>query len=301
MTEAPEPAPPLRRLAREPLVHFLLLGAALAALGRWLPRGGPGPAAAKPTILVTRGKIEQLAEIWTRTRMRPPTPGELRGIVDEHVREEVLYREALALRLDEDDTVVRRRLAQKMGFLAEGLAEVAEPTDEALRALLDAEPERFREPLRVSFRQVFVSPDERGAGAAARARALLETLRSAGAPEDLAQLGDPLLLPQVFDDVALDESGRLFGGSFAREVEAAEVGAWTGPVSSGYGLHLLLVTERTPALAPELDAVREDVRQEWLARERQRVEGAFYAALRERYRVVVEEPEAPGDGAGEQP
>ena len=277
----------LRRIVREPLLHFLVLGAVIFAVAEY--RSEESPTGETDTIIVSEGRIDQLIEIWTRTRLRPPTPQELRGLIDEYIREEMLYREALELGLDRDDTIVRRRLAQKMEFVAEGLATVAEPSDEQLVALLEGEPELFRSPGQVSFWHVYINTDERGDSAAAFAEGLLEQLRGED-PEatDPSTRGDPMLLDFEQRDVPLDRVDRLFGARFAASLETLERGVWSGPVESGYGLHLVRVLGLVPSRAPSLADARHHVRREWLARQRKAAEDELIRFLREKYTVVIE-------------
>ena len=210
-----------------------------------------------------------MIEIWTRTRMRPPTAQELRGLIDAHVLEEVLYREALALGLDRDDTIVRRRLAQKMDFVFEGLAGVPEPTDEELQALLDAEPRRFRTGGSTSFRHVFINVEERREDAHSDAVELLERLRADGPDlQESMSLGDPVLLEHEYRDLPVDQLARQFGRSFAAAFESLGPGTWSGPVESAYGLHLVHVLDFEPPRVPALEEIRDAVREEWLARRR---------------------------------
>ena len=173
----------LQRLAREPLLHFILLGAAIVAVGRLSPEADPAPRE-RDAIVVTQGTLDQMIERFTYTRIRPPTPEELRGLVDAYVREEALYREALALGFDRDDTIIRRRLAQKMQFITEGLTETADPSDEELEELRRSEPERFTEPARISFEHVFVNVERRGESARADAEAILRRLNDPNDPAD---------------------------------------------------------------------------------------------------------------------
>ena len=279
---------PLVRLLREPLVHFLALGTAIFAVASLV--GGAG-AGRSDRIALSAGDVELLALGFERTWQRAPSPDELAGLVEERVREEVYYREALALGLDRDDTIVRRRLRQKMEFLSEDLA-AAEPTDADLEAWLAAHPERFRVAPRVDFRQVFLSRERRGEHTRADAERMLAVLRAGGGGGDPAALGDPLPLPGDGHDLSEREVARLFGADFAARLFALEPGAWQGPVESAYGLHLLFARERTPGRDPALAEVRDEVAREWIAERRIRSREDRYRELRARYDVRVELPEA---------
>jgi hypothetical protein len=277
------PMTSLRKVLREPLIQFLLLGAGLFLLYGVVG----GPAEERPDqIVVTEAKIGNLAELFTRTWRRPPTRAELDGLIEDHIQEEILYREALALGLERDDIVIRRRLRQKMEFISEDTAPQAEPTEDELRAFLAERPERFREPSRVSFAQVYLSPDRRGKDAWGDAERMLVAL-DAG-ESDPAASGDPFLLEQVYRNLAAHDVERLFGRAFATQVAELPVGRWSGPATSGYGLHLVLVGERIPARLPDLDEVRDAVANEWRAARREEANRAFYEGLRARYEVTVE-------------
>lgn len=280
----------MRRFLREPLLHFVLLGGALFALHAM--RSEPGERANR--IVIGAAQVEHLAAGFARTWMRPPRPEELDGLIQEYVREEVASREALELGLDRDDTIVRRRLRQKLEFVTESLAALVEPTDAELQAFVGDHPEKFRLEARTSFEQLFVSTERRGSAAEADARALLAELASGGGGAS-DELGDPTLLPGVLELASASEIDRLFGDGFARALEATEPGRWAGPFPSAYGLHLVLVREREPGRLPALAEARDAVRSEWLAAKRGQALEEFYASLLERYEVVLESPPPAGD------
>ena len=196
----------LQKMLREPLVHFLALGA-----GLFLLYGVVGKSADERSdrIMVTEAKIGDLAQVFERTWRRPPTPAELDGLIEDHIKEEIFYREALALGLDRDDTMIRRQLRLKMQFISEDVAQLAEPADDELRAFLSEHPDKFREPGRISFAQVYLSPDRRGENAWSDAEGLLVALNTGTA--DPAEAGDPFLLEQNYRDLAAHDVERLFG------------------------------------------------------------------------------------------
>ena len=270
---------------REPLVHFLFLGAAIFVLftvtgNRSEPQDGK--------IVVSPGKIEQLFTGFSRTWQRPPTSEELNGLIEDHVREEVLYREALAMGLDEDDTIVRRRLRQKMEFVTDDLAAQVEPTDEELSAYLNANPEAFRVERRFTFTQVYLNPDRHSQHLARDAELLLAKLNEAGGKADVSALGDPFLLSHKFEAVPGSEIAKQFGAAFAAKLGELSPGHWQGPVESGYGVHLVFVGQRTGERVPALEEVREAVRREWANAERLEANEKLYQGLRKRYTVTIE-------------
>ncbi|MGH8520761.1 MAG: peptidyl-prolyl cis-trans isomerase [Gammaproteobacteria bacterium] len=286
----------MKKFLREPLVHFLLLGAGLfVAFGLEGERTGGEPG----EILATRGRIESLALGFARTWQRPPTDRELEGLIHDYIREEVYYREAMALGLDKDDIVIRRRLRQKMEFVTDDVAAQAEPTDEELSAYLKAHPEAFRVERRFTFSQVYLNPDRHGQHLARDAERLLAKLNEAGAKADVSALGDPFLLNHTFEAVPGSEVAKQFGAAFAGELGALSPGQWQGPVQSGYGVHLVFVGQRTGGRVPALEEVREAVRREWANAERLEANEKFYQRLLKGYTVTIERPQPPDKLAAE--
>ena len=274
-----------RRLAREPLLHFLLLGAALFALHRWASEPA-GEAASE--IVVSRGRIASLEQPFAQTWQRSPTEAELDGLIEDHIRDEVLYREAVALGLDRDDTVVRRRLRQKLEFLFEDRSLEGEATEPELARHLQENAADYRVESRLSFSQVFLDPGKRGADLEADAARILVALRRAPADADPVTGGDSLMLSPRYENASTSELVRLFGADFELALRDAPLGAWFGPVTSGYGAHLVRVEAREAARTPELAEVREAVARDLEARHRQSRLDAQYRALRDRYRIRVE-------------
>jgi peptidyl-prolyl cis-trans isomerase C len=275
-------------LVREPLLLFLVLGGLLFGLVEWLSPGPSTYVAPDRLVKVSAERIQALRSVWEKRWQRPPTERELRGVVESVVREEILAREALALGLDRDDPVVRRRLAQKMGFLVRDLAPPREPTDDEMRGFLEEHAERYRVPAQLGFTQVFFSPDRRVDRAEADAKAALEKL--AAEPDlDPETLGDSIMLGQVHQGVSERDVARQFGEAFAASLAKLPVGRWSGPVGSAYGLHVVRVHQREDGGAPDLDAVRDAVRRDLLAKRREETEQIFHEKLRSMYRVEIDE------------
>jgi hypothetical protein len=281
----------LRALVREPLLHFLAIGAALFAVYHLGGGDGAGPGSSR--IVVTGGQIAHLEAGFARTWQRPPTEEELKHLVDEWVKEEIAVREAMAAGLDRDDTVIRRRLRQKLEFLADDAADATPPTDAELMALYGKGIESLRIEARLSFRQVFVSRDRRGAAAEADAARLLAWLNTAGPDARIGELGDPTLLPAEVELTSLRDIDSQFGSGFGKRLEAFEAGRWAGPIRSGYGLHLVLVRERIDSRLPDFTAVRPVLERDFLAERRKQQLAAMYDRLLARYRVTLE-PRAGG-------
>jgi parvulin-like peptidyl-prolyl isomerase len=264
---------------REPLVHFAFVGALLFAIHAWLDRGHE---AERDVIRVTAAEVEWLAGIWARQWQRRPDEEQLRGIVADYVREQLLAREALTLGLDVDDTVVRRRLAQKMQFLVADAMRLAEPSEDALRTLHAADAARYATPPHVSFRHIFFRDE-----AAAR---LGLTELAHKSPE---QLGDPTMLAGGYVGVDERAVASTLGADFAARIFALEPDAWRGPVASAYGFHLVRVDERVAAQPRPFEEVREDVAEQWRHAERLKTEEQLFAALLAKYELRVDADVAP--------
>ena len=274
-------------LLREPLVHFFVLGAGIFLLAALV---GESDENRPDQIVVSVGQIDRLVETWQRTWQRPPTQAELEGLVEDHIREEILYREALAMGLDRDDTIIRRRLRQKMEFLPQDLVEQAEPTDAELRNYLRENPDAFQVEARVSFQHIYLNLERRGAAAEGDSRRLLADLKANGGPVEPAVLSDPILLPYDLESLSESEVAGMFGQEFTSHLAEIEPGGWTGPVISSYGLHLVRVRERLPARMPELSEVRNTVERDWKFMRRQKLDDQFFRSLKEHYAIEVQLP-----------
>jgi hypothetical protein len=268
----------LGRVLREPLVHFFGLGGLLFAVHA-IVGAADGPATPPAVVQVTAADADWLKQMWTRQWRRAPSDDELGGLLVDHVKEELLAREARELQLDLTDTVVRRRLAQKMTFLLEDTLRSSEPSEAELRDLYEARPDLIRAPARVSFRQVFFNREQ----GEERASALLATLSETSV--DPQNHGDRLLLGSDFVDQDEQSVASQFGESFARAVLSAEPARWTGPLASGYGLHLVKVTAVQGSRIHDFAEVRERLAQEWHRQRQQAAAAAFYAGLMRKYRI----------------
>ncbi|MFG0282934.1 MAG: peptidyl-prolyl cis-trans isomerase [Phycisphaerales bacterium JB039] len=283
----------MKGLLREPLVHFLALGAALFVVFSLL--SGPEGAPRDDQIIVTAGKIEHLAALFARTWQRPPTRQELEGLIADYVREEAAYREGMAFGLDTDDTVIRRRIRQKLDFIAEDVARQFEPTEAELQAYLEANPDAFRQDPIVSFRQIYLNPEQRP-DLEADARDLLIALED-DRSIDASTLGDRILLEHAYADVTTRQVSALFGAGFAAAIAQLEPGAWHGPVASGYGAHRVRRDRKQAERLPELAEIRDLVQREWANARRLEAIEQFYADLVARYDVTIAWPQ--GASAGE--
>ena len=281
---------------REPLLHFLILGAMIFVLFSAVNKEERPLAGNK--IVISTADMERLSVNWSRKWNRPPTETELEGLVESFIREEVYYREALALGLDRNDTVVRRRLMQKMEFLSNDLAELGTPDETALNRFFLEHQDKYEIPARVTFTHIYFSVDKRGARAASDARRVLSELETApGTVLRASERGDGGMLPSVFTRETPFEVARLFGRSFAESLFQSEINAWQGPIESGYGIHLVRISEKIESRVPELAEVIDKVRNDWMYEQRQKMNEEIYARFRDRYEIVVEKMPGPAGKA----
>ncbi|MCA3488550.1 MAG: peptidyl-prolyl cis-trans isomerase [Rhodobacter sp.] len=284
----------LGRLLREPLVHFAVLAGVL--FGLLSEPSAPDPVADVSRIVISGAEVERMALAWAQRWQRPPNEDELAGLVDEAIREQVLYREALALGLDRDDVVIRRHLRQKYEFVTQDLAYDTDPDEATLRAYHKARPDRYAQSAQVSFSQILFSTDRRGAAAGTDAARALADLQTATAPDAADLLGDATSLPSRFDRMSTAEVEAIFGPDFAAALVGQEPGRWAGPIPSGYGLHLVLVSEKISGGQLAFETVRQRVKDDWVYEQRAAANEAIFRKLLERYDVVVE-PMATSTGA----
>jgi peptidyl-prolyl cis-trans isomerase C len=277
----------LRRWLREPLLHFLVIGAALFAAYAALNRD-PNDKKDQRRIVVTENDLSQMT-IATLAQGRPaPTIEQMRSLLEAKIREEVLYREALAMGLDKDDIIVKRRMLQKMDFLAEDLSDLREPSREELQAWFRNNAQRFAYPPRISFRHLYFSFDKHGAKTAEAAATALKQI--AGKPADspeAAALADPFMFRDYYADRSPDQVGSEFGGKFERSLFDLKPGSWLGPLESGFGWHLVFVDSMTPGRIPEFAEVESEVKSEWIKDQRAEFKRKAYEAMKARYEIVL--------------
>jgi parvulin-like peptidyl-prolyl isomerase len=247
-------------------------------------------------IAVTLDDLRIMDAYFESQWHRPPTAAEFQAMVEDKIREEVLYREGLAMGLDKDDTIVKRRMAQKMQFLAEDVAAAHEPSPAELKAWFDRNSQKFALPSRYSFRHIYFSPDKRGKNAQADAAQALTKI--SGQPEDsklAASFGDNFMFQDYYGDRAPSAVAKEFGPQFAVALEKIKPGSWQGPVESGYGWHLVFVDSVIPGRIPAFEEMEPDVKTAWLAEQKSTAWQKAYADMRAKYSVML--PAAPSEPA----
>jgi peptidyl-prolyl cis-trans isomerase C len=277
----------MKKWLNEPLLHFLVIGALVFIVFSVVNNEEISLDGKK--IVVSAGDIERLNANWSKKWNRLPTEDELEGLVDSYIREEVYYREALALGLDQDDTVLRRRLMQKMEFLSNDIAELNTPDEKSLNAYFLEHKDKYELPARVSFTHIYFSFDKRSMQVLQDAENILEQIQAVSPPVVRApDRGDPFMLQYDFTLETPFEVSRLFGQGFAEQLFQLKENGWQGPVESGYGLHLVWINEKIDARMPELASVIDKVRTDWMFEQRQKTNKAIYERFKERYEIVIE-------------
>jgi hypothetical protein len=280
----------ITKFLREPLVHFLILGALLLFASNFVNKRTSGDT---KKIVITPGQIEHLEDSFARAHQRPADEEELKGLIRDFVREEVYYREAVALGLDRDDAPIRQRLRQKMEFISEDVAAQADPTEDQLRDYLSVHPEKFRVDQHFTFEQIYLDSSRHGRHLNVDAQELLAKLNKRGARTDPSTMGDPFLLEHNTDDISSRDVARNYGEKFAAVLATLPTGTWQGPIESGLGMHLVYVSKRSEGRLPRLDEVHAAVRREWANDYRIEANEKFYEGLLKRYSVSIAQPPPP--------
>ena len=269
----------MKRWLTEPLLHFLLLGGLLFAAYAWLDRGDSDT---PRVVRISTAEVEWLKQTWSRQWQRPPDEAELSGLVTDYLKETLLAREAQQLGLDDNDTIVRRRLAQKMKFLVEDTARLVEPEETLLRQYYDEYRASYQKPASISFTQLYFKTEP-------SARDALQVL----AQNPAAELGDLTLLERELQQADGQTVAKLFGEKFATQVFALEENHWQGPITSAYGFHLVKINARQAAQLRAFEEVRSQVSEDWYRTQQDRANEQFFAALLNKYDVVVDESVRP--------
>lgn len=273
----------MKKVFKEPLVVFLLLGGAIFVLFQQVSNDYQPDNA---EIVVTEGHVQSLLLNYKKVWQRSPNEKELAALIQSYIREEIFYREALALGLDKDDSIVRRRLQQKMEFISEDLASLDKPEEQELQVFLDAHKENYRQPSRFTFRQIYLNTSKRGESAQSDAVALLAKLKVQDS--NAKSLGDPLMVKHQFNLETEREIERVLGSQFLQSLNDIPTGSWQGPIRSGFGLHLVRVDERIEGRTAKLNEVRDQVVRDWSSKKRKQTNEVFYENLRKRYTVKIE-------------
>jgi hypothetical protein len=274
----------VKKILHEPLAHFFVIGLLLFVL-YGLVNDDSGRSAEE--IVISQARLAGLNANFEKTWQRPPTEGERQSLIDAWVREEILYREGIAIGFDQDDPVIRRRVAQKMSFVADGMVPLA-PDDAELEAWLAANVSDYQIAAVYTLQQVYIDPQRHTDDFDAFVNSIKESLDDGA---DAKSLGDSTLLPAQISSSSSVELTRIFGTEFVSALAELSVGGWQRPIRSGYGLHFVKIDAYVAAREPQLEEVRSAVERDVLSDKSEKIGEAFYTALRERYTVRIESSE----------
>ena len=272
---------------KEPLFHFLLIGA-----GIFLVYGLTAnvPVDEESRIEVSTVRADRMVTLWEKRWNRLPTKEEFDGLTDQYINEEVLYREALAMGLDSDDPVVRRRMAQKVKFISNDIITIDTPTDAQLQSYLDTHASRYQLPGQITFQHIYFNPAKHDASMEEETKELLTKLLEFNIGIDLDSVGDSFLHGTAFSNMKEFEVNRLFGKKFTQALFDQTVMKWAGPMVSSYGLHLIYIKSKSKAQTASLEQARDSVLEDWMSDERKKANESFIASLRKQYDVAISKP-----------
>jgi hypothetical protein len=278
----------LIRPFKEPLLQFLIIGAVI--YGAYALFASPEDDYRDTVVLVDSNRIDTMISEWERRWNRPPTRQEINGLIQAFIKEDVLYRQAVVMGLNEDDPITRRRMAQKLEFLTSDLSQFQQPAEGELEQYFQENLASYRDPDMISFLQVYINPDARGNDTLTDAAVILAQLKAAGEPtEETSQLGDRFMLQNYFKSATEFDVQRQMGSGFAEQVMQLEAGQWHGPVLSGYGVHLVYVYDFLKASPPVFEDVQARIREDWQAQKRTEFNAQFLESLKSRYEIIIEE------------
>jgi hypothetical protein len=269
----------MNKLLREPLLHFILIGLGLFLLYGWVS----DESKSQDTIYFDDYDMNNIIASWEMQWKRLPTDEELKSLVEQNIRQEIFYQEALKMNLDHNDEIIKRRLAQKMNFLSNDLATLKEPSEEELKEYYAENKEAYLLPPVYSFYQISFRSDGR-TNPRDDAEQLLKRIGER-APGSLKEEGDALPFPYFFEMTDGDELGRQLGMKFSKSIETLEISKWAGPIRSGFGWHLVYVSTKTPARAPRFESIRKELKRDLEYEKQRKVNDQVYRELKNKYEI----------------
>lgn len=266
----------MKQILLEPLLHFIVLGALIFGVYQFVPNTNNSV-----TFVVSKQRIQILSELFKATWHRSPTNKELNALIDDHILEELYYREALLLGLDQDDPVIRRRLQQKMEFISNDLSSLIDATDVELELFLTKNIEKYRGEPTYTFKQIFIDPMKHD-------KPYLLAQQWLDSIELSKPNGDDTMLPETLNLKTQREISSIFGDEFSASITNEKSGIWLGPITSGFGLHLIYINNVQHEQKPLLDQVRDKVNRDWAYQQQGKLQLAMDARLRQKYGVTVD-------------
>ena len=280
----------ITKVFNEPLFQFFLIGATI--YGVYAVFGKTDYNADENTVIVTEGEMAWMQDSWSKRWNRPPTEAEFKGLIDQHIEESILYQESLKMGLDKNDVIIRRRLAQKLRFLQEDLIKPTDPAAEELDLYFNEHIDEYSPQELITMTQIFFDPDKRDEATLGDAENTINVLKKMDFTDiEPAAYGDNLMLQAYYPRRTQIEIAKLFGNDFAQSVIALKPGQWHGPILSGYGTHLVYISERTEPVQPIFTDVKEIVLEDWRGTKQEEINDLFIDGLISRYTIVFEDEE----------
>jgi len=277
--------PHLQQATKEPFLQFLAMGALLFVIYGWANAGQKDPRGKQ--IIIGEGERDRLSSVWQQQWNRQPTESEIQALLDQYIREEIYYREALAMRLDHNDQVIRRRLAQKMEFLAKDLADMTQPEEEDLARFFKEHQEDYLQAPQITFSHIYFSPDKR-THPEMDARQMLAQITDQLA-EQLNNKGDRFSFQTHYANRKPLEISQLMGSAFAKTLfELGETGKWLGPIQSGYGYHLVCIHQLKEAYLPDWKSVEDQLKVDYRYQQQKSLNKGLYEKLKTQYEIVYQ-------------
>ena len=273
----------MQKILKEPLVHFLLIGASLFCLYSFL-----NPSAEQlenKVIRIEESDVTRLVKAYQQNWNAPPDSATLKSLLKEEIKAEVFYREALRMQLDHNDEIIRRRLKQKYEFLVKDLADSQQPSEAALQFFYEENGNLYKERVKYSFSQIYFSPDKRKSPLADAQSILAQIQKKKEGNLTIKKLGDNFHLQNYFAERDYNDVRQLFGQDFSKAVFANKTTGWTTPIRSGYGIHLVNITAIQAASVRPFSQVKEKVEADWKISQQQLYNEQLYKNLLEKYEV----------------
>jgi len=272
----------MKKILKEPFFHFILIGIALFFFYGMVTK----QTSSKNTILINDFDVSSIIASWEMQWKRPPTEKELQNLIAQNIKQEIFYQEALKMNLDHNDEIIKRRLSQKMQFLSNDIAAMIEPDDEDLKAYYKEHSDKYLTPPSYSLYQITFSPDKRKDNYIDA----LETLKQFpnATFDEMKDWGDSLPFAYYFKNVNANELGLQLGSKFPAALESQELNKWVGPIPSGFGYHLVYITEKTEPLLPDINTIKDAVLRDYEYDNQKEVNELIYKELKKKYDIEID-------------
>ncbi len=272
----------MKKLLKEPFLHFILIGAAMFLLYGLVNEKRDSI----NTIVINDFDVSSIISKWEMQWKRPPNEKELQSLINLNIKQEVFYQEALKMNLDHNDEIIKRRLAQKMQFLSNDIAAMIEPTDEVLQEYFQKNKEKYLTPPSYSLYQITFSPDKRKDNY----KDALETLKQFpdATFDEMKNWGDTLPFNYYLENVNANELGLQLGSKFSASLKDQELNKWAGPVLSGFGYHLVYITDKTEPQLPPYESIKKSILRDFEYDNQKEIDEAIYKELKKKYNVEID-------------